>query len=608
MAAQKRLQAEIDKLLKKVDEGVEEYNRLRDSHNRASQPNQKEKIEENLKAQIKKLQRDRNQLSTWITDKQVKDKGPLTSGKNKIEGLMDHFKDFERESKTKRFSQVGLNKEDRADPEEQKRREMIVWIQDMVSELEKEFDELTAAEQLMNKKPAKNSKEEANLAFNKKMLDSHRWHITKLEQINRKLSNEDAVDLDSLDILKDSLQQYMDDEVNPRSTEQFIDYAEVYDDFNLEEVEDYLAAGREKEDEKEEEEVPVKKEEPSPAPKPKEPAKHKSPTVSVHPRQDDKPVEKVAPPKQIATRTPPTQVLSHPTTSQAPPPHVLPSPGPAPAAPASVPAATVLPAPKGPPPQRPPTTGMGDQGAPSVPPPSKPPPGPGPEPNVHEPPAQPPPPPPSLAPPPAPGPGPKRPPNTLAGPGGVRPSGPPPPPNEAPPVPQQDPGEGPPSEPQLAYADIPPLTEQQERAHALFEASAQFLPLPCDVRKSRRYSPMIPHVHADRSERPMYPQEPLRSVDDPAFFERLDVDTLFFIFYFQQGTYQQYLAAKELKKASWRYHTKYLTWFQRHEEPRLTAPEFERGTYVFFDFETQWTSRLKQDFTFEYAWLEPSDV
>jgi len=30
------------------------------------------------------------------------------------------------------------------------------------------------------------------------------------------------------------------------------------------------------------------------------------------------------------------------------------------------------------------------------------------------------------------------------------------------------------------------------------------------------------------------------------------VDTLFFIFYFQQGTYQQYLAAKELKKASWR--------------------------------------------------------
>lgn len=125
MAHLKKLQTEIDKGLKKVDEGVEEYNRLKDAHHRASQPNQKEKLEENLKAQIKKLQRDRNQLSSWIAEKSVKDKDLLMEGKSKIEALMDHFKDFERESKMKRFSQVGLNKEDRADPEVQKRREMI---------------------------------------------------------------------------------------------------------------------------------------------------------------------------------------------------------------------------------------------------------------------------------------------------------------------------------------------------------------------------------------------------------------------------------------------------------------------------------------------------
>eukprot|EP00965_Chrysotila_dentata_P133389 4410735-Pleurochrysis_carterae.AAC.1 len=43
-----------------------------------------------------------------------------------------------------------------------------------------------------------------------------------------------------------------------------------------------------------------------------------------------------------------------------------------------------------------------------------------------------------------------------------------------------------------------------------------------------------------------------------------------------QGTYQQYLAARELKKQSWRYHKKYLTWFQRHEEPKVTADEYEQ--------------------------------
>ena len=59
----------------------------------------------------------------------------------------------------------------------------------------------------------------------------------------------------------------------------------------------------------------------------------------------------------------------------------------------------------------------------------------------------------------------------------------------------------------------------------------------------------------------------------------------FFIFWGTfQNTYQQYLAAKELKKQSWRYHRKYNTWFQRHEEPKVATDEYEQGTYVYFDF------------------------
>lgn len=44
------------------------------------------------------------------------------------------------------------------------------------------------------------------------------------------------------------------------------------------------------------------------------------------------------------------------------------------------------------------------------------------------------------------------------------------------------------------------------------------------------------------------------------------------------------MAAKELKKQSWRYHRKYNTWFQRHEEPKVATDEYEQGTYVYFDF------------------------
>ena len=66
-----------------------------------------------------------------------------------------------------------------------------------------------------------------------------------------------------------------------------------------------------------------------------------------------------------------------------------------------------------------------------------------------------------------------------------------------------------------------------------------------------------------------YPQQPPAHFSQPSFFATLDTDTLLFIFYYQQGTYQQYLAARELKKQAWRFHKRYLTWFQRHEEPKV---------------------------------------
>ena len=35
-----------------------------------------------------------------------------------------------------------------------------------------------------------------------------------------------------------------------------------------------------------------------------------------------------------------------------------------------------------------------------------------------------------------------------------------------------------------------------------------------------------------------------------------------------------------------RYHKKYMTWFQRHEEPTIATDEMEQGTYVYFDYES----------------------
>ena len=39
---------------------------------------------------------------------------------------------------------------------------------------------------------------------------------------------------------------------------------------------------------------------------------------------------------------------------------------------------------------------------------------------------------------------------------------------------------------------------------------------------------------------------------------------------------------------SWRFHLKYHLWFQRHEEPTTTTPEYEQGTYIYFEYEYDW--------------------
>ncbi|KAJ2396444.1 general negative regulator of transcription subunit 5 [Coemansia sp. RSA 2603] len=105
-----------------------------------------------------------------------------------------------------------------------------------------------------------------------------------------------------------------------------------------------------------------------------------------------------------------------------------------------------------------------------------------------------------------------------------------------------------------------------------------------------------------------YPQTALPVIEHPGMASHLDLDTLFFAFYYQSNTYQQYLAAKELNRQSWRFHKKYLTWFQRYEEPSDITDDYEQGTYLYFDYEGAWCQRKKSEFRFEYQYLEDTEL
>lgn len=117
----------------------------------------------------------------------------------------------------------------------------------------------------------------------------------------------------------------------------------------------------------------------------------------------------------------------------------------------------------------------------------------------------------------------------------------------------------------------------------LLSASHATCPDFLDAEKPRHYRPQTKYLTPR-----YYPQEPFVTIDDPSLYGKIDTDTLFYIFYYRQNTYQQYMAAKSLKSQSWRFHKQYQTWFQRHEEPKTITEEYEQGTYRFFDYESTW--------------------
>lgn len=84
MAARK-LQQEVDKCFKRIAEGITEFDEIYEKIEQSNNPAQKEKLEDNLKKEIKKLQRLRDNIKNWVANSDIKDKGPLMEQRKIIE-------------------------------------------------------------------------------------------------------------------------------------------------------------------------------------------------------------------------------------------------------------------------------------------------------------------------------------------------------------------------------------------------------------------------------------------------------------------------------------------------------------------------------------------
>ncbi|EJF63014.1 hypothetical protein DICSQDRAFT_103482 [Dichomitus squalens LYAD-421 SS1] len=733
MAARK-LQTEIDRTLKKVAEGVELFESIYDKMQASTSQQQKEKLEIDLKTQIKKLQRLRDQIKTWVANNDIKDKSALLDNRKLIETQMEKFKACEKEMKTKAFSKEGLTQSAKLDPKQQEKVDTMSWVQSMIDELMVQAETAEAEIETLQgggKKKKAGSAAAERLEGLERLNERRKWHINRLELILRLLDN-GSLPTEKVVSVQDDVKYF----VESNSDEDFEEYEGVYDDLNLEEEEEKFRMPNDESDSEESEEAsedlplrtPSKKhhdeESVASSNKRDSPVLKKAATTLQQRKQSiaaepPKPpphanfaqqsvasmVKGPAPPPRnppsgyakvaaaavapstsaqtststVSTSTsqpavvPPTPSMSTATTSSSSIPldqhsAVTSSPSlthPSVTSPMLSSAASVshqpedsvfsahgspalldaVPSSIGGPaatssPQRPIARKASPSSPTSLQPPGVP------HPSQEQ----------SSAPAPnglsqistatvqapaAPSP---LPPSGQSFPGASAPAGASPMPHPAqqqPQPPQFPPGvpvnnsehaklpQAPPgTRPDSAAASGLPSQMQQranafpgslsdlvmsfenvkqkaphrmsnlDQVHKLLQGSYSSMPQPQDTEKPKYYVPRNP-VQTP----PYYPQVPHPLLSTPGIFSQLDVETLFYVFYYHPGTYQQYLAAKELKRQSWRFHVKYLTWFQRHSEPQAITEEYEQGVYVYFDWEGSWCQRKKSDFRFEYRYL-----
>ncbi|KAH8118479.1 Not1 N-terminal domain, CCR4-Not complex component-domain-containing protein [Phellopilus nigrolimitatus] len=757
MAARK-LQTEIERVLKRVTEGVEAFDNTYSKMQASTNMTQKEKLETDLKTQIKKLQRLRDQIKTWVASNDIKDKSQLLENRKLIETQMERFKACEKEMKTKAFSKEGLIQASKLDPKAQEKLQTTQWLQTKVEELLLQVEQAEAEIETLQggAKKKKSGAANSRLEDLEHLNERRKWHISRLEIVLRLLDN-GSLPVEKVHSLKDDVSYF----VESNTEDDFDEDEGIYDELNLDEEEEKFGlAGEDMESdgdsEDESEDIP-----------PRTPSKKaEDDTPTNHKREEHSPilrktgisltlrkssiVEATKPPPPIANTSsqPMSSIVKNGLQSR--PPAALPvryataaaaavgsssSPATSSAANSTSQSASIIPATatsNGTQPPASTTSSMHtaqDQATTS----------------------------PSLTQASVSGPSPmlssastsglmadgssqsqiqspamsEAVPSSVGAPqatsspqrigpvavsipspvvaastsasGGssneplptsaILPSAP----SEqqslalpsqqqvlpSSPLPQQlqqsnkasSSGSGssplPPSAQQPAFppgvkipqgveqqgqslsaqgmqtlpqriASVSPSVQQQQafgsqipqprappstasfpgslsdlvasfenvkqkaphrmtnldQVHKLLDGGYQSMPQPQDTEKPKYYVPKNPY-HTP----PYYPQSVHPVLSSPTLFANLDIETLFYVFYYLPGTYQQYLAAKELKRQSWRFHVKYLTWFQRHSEPQAITDEYEQGVYVYFDWEGSWCQRKKSDFRFEYRYL-----
>lgn len=225
---------EVETVFKKIHEGLDLFNYYFSRHEASNNDSQREKLEADLKKEIKKLQKFRDQIKSWQGNDSLEvaiTSQKLQEHRRLVEEAMECYKEVEKNSKMKSFSNQSImlaSLDNGGHDLSTEAQECLSFLMETVEKLNEENETLEEEyERVLATKVRKNNM--AAIEERKQELEtfkqSNEFHIEKIDAIIGYLKTS-KVSAASVLAIQDDLSFYLESYQEP----DFIDDESLYDD------------------------------------------------------------------------------------------------------------------------------------------------------------------------------------------------------------------------------------------------------------------------------------------------------------------------------------------------------------------------------------------
>ncbi|OBA20092.1 Not3-domain-containing protein [Metschnikowia bicuspidata var. bicuspidata NRRL YB-4993] len=229
----RKLQKEVETIFKKIHEGLDLFNYYYSRHESSTNDSQREKLESDLKKEIKKLQKFRDQIKTWQGNDSLEAtiaSLKLQEHRRLVEEAMECYKEVEKNSKMKSFSNQSImlasldNGEHELSPEVEDAYEYLAGVTDELLEQNEQLE--SEYEKISQKKVRKNNLliiEERKQEL-ENLRQRNEFHIAKIESVMSYLKT-NKISVQLIWEIQEDLNFYVESNQEP----DFIDDETLYD-------------------------------------------------------------------------------------------------------------------------------------------------------------------------------------------------------------------------------------------------------------------------------------------------------------------------------------------------------------------------------------------